>query len=105
MYVSDYMYAVGPNGWQNIGYDSNNISNDYREIKGDNWMYIGFVDWTVSRCTDNTNLAFGIGNDGYVNTGLISDMNTIRPVFYLNSDVEIYEGHAGTASDPYRIVI
>ena len=105
MYVSDYMYAVDPAGWLNVGYEVTGTT-DYRAIKGDTWMYAGFVDWTISRCSDNTEYAFYVSNTSYVSYATVdSTYYGVRPVFYLNSDVQIYEGHAGTASDPYRIVI
>ncbi len=107
MYLSDYMYAVSSNNWLKIFRDENNLSNEYRGIKGDNWMYVGFADWTILCRSDNMNQAFYISGDGGCGWTYIYVYNThgIRPVFYLNSDVQIYEGHAGTASDPYRIVI
>ena len=103
MYISDYMYAVSPTGWLNLsGY---NLS-DYRFIKDDNWMYLGGPEWTITKELDNENMAFGILNGGDVGRyNNYENIHGIRPVFYLNSDVEIYEGHAGTQSDPYRIVI
>ncbi len=104
MYVSDYMYAVGPSGWTTIGYRTD--FSDYRVIKGDNWMYSGASEWTISRRSDNVdNLVFGVGCYGDVDINPTNMGYSLRPVFYLNSDVQIYEGHAGTASDPYRIVI
>ena len=108
MYVSDYMYAVNPREWIKSGYDSSNITNDYRATKGSNWMYMGFADWTISPRLDTINRAFNIASIGYVFTLVVYnnyDGIGVRPVFYLNSDVQIYEGNAGTASDPYRIVI
>ncbi len=108
MYVSDYMYAVDPSGWTKYGYDNNspsNPSNDYRGVKGDNWMYMGDIDWTISRHSDGTNNALGVDYDGNVSSGNVDYDNGVRPSFYLNSDVEIYDGHAGTQSDPHRIVI
>ena len=105
MYVSDYMYAVNPMWWSIAGF--NNSVNDYREIKEDNWMYMGDYEWTISKDTNYTNGIFHIHYEGNVatSTNYPEGSTAIRPVFYLNSDVQIYEGHAGTASDPYRIVI
>ncbi len=106
MYVSDYMYAVDPSGWQNVGYDSSDTSNDYCGIKGNNWIYMGDAEWTITRYSDTTDYAFGASTIGAMGYTTVDVGNyAIRPVFYLNSDVQIYEGHAGTASDPYRIII
>ncbi len=109
MYVSDYMYAVDPTGWTKTGYDNNspsNPSNDYRGVKGDNWMYMGDLEWIISRRSDDGNNAFVVSYFGYVDNYAVRNYGFgVRPVFYLNNNVEIYEGHAGTASDPFRIVI
>ena len=108
MYVSDYMYTVDSRNWTKLGYDASsdsNPSNDYRGIKGDSWMFMGDYEWSITRQSDTMNYAFLIIINGGVGYGPISGYTSIRPVFYLNTDVQIYEGHAGTASDPYRIVI
>ncbi len=105
MYVSDYMYAVNPSGWTKLGYDSSNTLNDYRSIKDSNWMYMGFVDWTISHRSDSINSSFCISGNGNTCYDTINGFDGIRPVFYLNTDVQIYEGYAGTQSDPYRIVM
>ena len=102
MYVSDYMYAVDPTGWTKLGYDSASVTNDYRAIKGDNWMYMGFTEWTLSRRSDNTDSAFYVANAGNVSSNGVNDDYGVRPSFYLKSDVEI-SGGSGTAADPYRI--
>ena len=106
MYVSDYMYAVDPIEWLSIGYDSSNASNDYRGIKGDNWMYMGITEWTITRRSDGMDNAFYVDRTSYLGHYAVNgNYFGVRPVFYLNRDVEIIEGHVGTASDPYRIVI
>ena len=103
MYVSDYMYAVEPSDWTKIGYDSSNASNDYRGAKGNNWMYMGDADWTISRQSDFTYVAFVVYNYGGVDGLSVYDGYGVRPSFYLNSDVE-FEGGSGSATDPYVIV-
>ena len=105
MYVSDYMYAVNPKGWTKKGYDNNIPSNDYRSIKDDNWMYMGDNEWTITRRSDIETHTFSIYHEGNIVPNAVSGYDAVRPVFYLNSDVQIYEGHAGTISDPFRIVL
>ena len=109
IYVSDYMYAVDSRGWTNVGYNETDVSNGYNALKGENWMYMGLYDWTITKASDIDYASLIISSAGYVYSNYIhNEYNSgdqIRPVFYLNSDVQIYEGHAGTASDPYRIVI
>ena len=105
MYVSDYGYAPSSDNWTT---KLNDYGNDY--ITRNNWMHMGLTEWTITRRSDSTNIAFLINDGGgldnyYVYNIDIYGSRAIRPTFYLNSDVQIYEGHAGTASDPYRIVI
>ena len=100
MYVSDYMYAVDPTGWTTVGY--NNSVSDYRGIKGDNWMYMGDHEWTISRRSDNTTDTFSVSYRGDVNGNTVSNEPGVRPSFYLNSDVE-FEGGSGSSADPYVI--
>ena len=99
MYVSDYGYAASPENWKItlLNYNCNEICS--------NWLYLGFYEWTITKRSDNSNTVFNIDNLGEVHSSEVTYDNCVRPVFYLNSDVEIYEGHAGTASDPYRIVL
>ncbi len=105
MYVSDYMYAVDPTGWTTVGYDFSNASNDYRKVKGNNWLYSGIHEWTITPRNSSENYSLASGFDGNTAYTEVIAGNAVRPVFYLNSDVEIYEGHAGTQSDPFRIVL
>ncbi len=103
MYASDYGFAANTEKWTiNIGYP------DGENYGLDNWLYSDTFDWLISRnSSDSINSHYVdrvyVGRvDG--NHGSFAE-NSIHPAFYLNSDVEIYEGHAGTASDPYRIVL
>ena len=104
MYVSDYMYAVDPSGWTKVGNGS--ATTDYRSVKGENWMYMGDYDWTISHYSDSsagsTDHAFFVYNTDSVNGSSVDGDLGVRPVFYLNSDV-IYVSGDGTQSNPYRI--
>ena len=95
------MYAVNPNGWQNIGYEDTGTS-DYRATKGDNWMYMGDIEWTITRQSDITNRSFVVSYFGHADSPYVRGNYGVRPVFYLNSDVE-FEGGSGSATDPYVI--
>ena len=101
IYMSDYMYAVDPIDWLTT-------ENLYNTVIGDNWMYMGWSDWIITRCSNTTVTVLLVSQAGNGTTGTVNNGTSgygVRPVFYLNSDVEIYEGHVGTQSDPYRIVI
>ena len=99
MYVSDYGYAASPENWNiNIG-SLNNTSNT-----NNNWLYMGFHEWTITRISDIAASGFRVYSDGSVNNGYVYNDLAIRPSFYLESDVELSGGN-GTVTDPYRILL
>ena len=99
MYVSDYGYAASPENWNiNIG-SLNNTSNT-----NNNWLYMGFHEWTITRISDIAASGFRVYSDGSVNNGYVYNDLAIRPSFYLESDVEL-RGGTGTSSDPYRLLL
>jgi hypothetical protein len=59
MYVSDYKYTASPSAWTlpMYNYDNEIATNN-------NWIYIGHVEWTISRLVDYSNIAFFVSNDG-----------------------------------------
>ena len=96
MYVSDYGFATSPNYW------TTNMSS-YSSASGNNWMYIGLSEWTISRTSDVSTSAFSISNEGaIIYYGNVTIDHSIRPTFYLNSDVE-YASGSGTESDPIHL--
>ena len=102
MYVSDYMYAAPQDKWTLVGYNSD-ASKDYRAATSVNWMYMGLIEWTISRYADNSNFAFNVDSTGYVSFSNVgSNAFGVRPVFNLSSSVNYVSG-SGTAADPIRI--
>ena len=100
MYVSDYYYAASPSAWTLVGYNGSDSTKDYRAARGDNWMYMGYTEWTISRIFGSSTIAFIVSN-----TGRVSHTNAnlvVRPSFNLESTVA-YVGGSGTQSDPIRI--
>ena len=95
MYVSDYAYAADSNYW-------NLTVSRYTDITGDNWMYMGDIEWTISRDSSNTYGAFSVFsfNGGGVGRGFVSNASAVRPSFSLASTVTISSG-TGTSSDPF----
>ena len=98
MYVSDYGYAASPESW-------NTTLLYYDEVKSVNWLYMGLIEWTITHDASSSQVVFPLFYQGFTYGDGTKGYYVVRPVFYLNSDVQIYEGHDGTASDPYRIVI
>lgn len=100
MYVSDYVYASSSNNWTSSLYD-------YGESTDPNegWLYLGELEWTLSRTSGDSYLAWiatPVGN--LSGAGDVSYTTVVRPVFYLKSNVE-YAGGTGTESDPFTLVV
>ena len=102
MYVSDYMYAAPQDKWTLVGWNSD-ASKDYRAATSVNWMYMGLLEWTISRYADHSYYAFDVNSPGGVGS---SDVGSrafgARPVFNLTSSVNYVSG-SGTAADPISI--
>ena len=99
MYVSDYGYAASPENWSiSLGdYDSDTNRNN-------NWIYMGLTEWTITPYASKVYTIFFIDSDGEQDDRSADSGYSVRPVFYLNSNVEFASGY-GTLSDPYRLVV
>ena len=99
MYVTDYLYASQSEEWTTTVVD-------YAYVEGsdpnNNWMYMGIPEWTISRSSEDSIYVFDVSNAGTVSGNGVGYDCAVRPVFYLESSVEL-RGGTGTASDPYRI--
>ena len=103
MYVSDYMYAAPQDKWTLVGYNDSDASKDYRAATSVNWMYMGLLEWTISRNADNSDSAFGVYSAGHVLSDTVGgNAYGVRPVFNLTSSVTYVEGD-GTQNSPIRI--
>ena len=102
MYVSDYYYAASSSAWTLVGYNSSDATKDYRFSKGENWLYGGGWDWTISRRADYSDYAFGVYSDGSVRRNSVNYDSGVRPSFSLESSIT-YAGGSGTQSDPIII--
>ena len=97
MYASDYGFAAAPSAWT-----TNLFSYGGEAIKNVNWMYMGLMEWTISRGADNTSGVFNLFSSGNVNKSSAKYVYGVRPVFSLKSSVNYVSG-SGTAADPIRI--
>ena len=95
MYVSDFGYAISNNYWTTALYN-------YEDTVNNNWLYLNSDEWTISRNFDSSTYAFGVYSSRGPSRFGVRSMRSIRPVFYLNSNVA-YSGGSGTSSDPIRI--
>ena len=94
MYVTDSDYAANPINWN--ASSTNNIN--------DNWLVMGLWELTISLHLNGGGGSFMIDPQGSISYGYAMEdfWCTIRPTFYLNSNVEYVSG-LGTSSDPIRI--
>ena len=101
MYVSDYYYSASPSAWTLVGYNSD-YTKSYASAKGENWLYGGGWDWTISRYSDNSSYAFSVSYNGDVNRYNVYSNYGVRPSFSLLSSTTYVSG-SGSMSDPVRI--
>ena len=101
MYVSDYYYSASPSAWTLVGYNSD-YTKSYASAKGENWLYGGGWDWTISRTSGNSNYAFYVRSNGYVYYDDVRYDYGVRPSFSLLSSTTYVSG-SGSMSDPVRI--
>ena len=101
MYVSDYYYSASPSAWTLVGYNSD-YTKSYASAKGENWLYGGGWDWTISRTSDSSTYAFYVSNNGDVNLSYVHNYRGVRPSFSLLSSTTYVSG-SGSMSDPVRI--
>ena len=101
MYVSDYYYSASPSAWTLVGYNSD-YTKSYASAKGENWLYGGGWDWTISRRSDLSNVAIGVHGNGVVLGIYVSYIIGVRPSFSLLSSTTYVSG-SGSMSDPVRI--
>ncbi len=102
MYVSDYYYSASPSAWTLVGYNESDATKDYRAAKTINWLYSGSYEWTISRYSDYTYIAFSVNSTGSVYGGNVTSSFVVRPSFNLESSVKYVSG-SGSMSDPIRI--
>ena len=96
MYSSDYGYASETSTWSTG-------TNTYVRANGNDWIYNGIDEWTItpnSASTNNAICVFIYGYTDYYNS--VSNGYAARPVMYLDSGTEVFSG-TGSKSDPYYI--
>ncbi len=94
MYVSDYGFAASPSAW------STRLEAYF--VRKNNWMYMGYYEWTISRRSDTSYFVFNVIDVGIVNNDHVSDTYGVRPSFNLSSSITYVSG-SGSMSNPIRI--
>ena len=67
MYVSDYGFAASPSAWTLVGCN-NDATQDYRAATNNNWMYMGYYDWTITPQRDHNSSIFIVDSPGQIDT-------------------------------------
>jgi len=101
MYVSEYGFATEPSAWTTKLYSYDGSVNG-STIRSQNWMHMGYYDWTISRNSDYSYIAFIVNSTGDVHHNNVGNYIGVRPSFNLESSVSYVLG-LGSMSDPIRI--
>ena len=99
MYASDYGFAAAPSAWT-----TELSSYDDGPIKSLNWIYMGLEEWIMTPLSSTNTEVFYLNYLGYLTHFPASNVNCIRPVFYLKPSVT-YAGGTGTKDSPIRLKI
>ena len=101
MYASDYGFGAVPEAWTTIiNYYGEKINGT--PISSQNWMSMGYNEWTISHLLVSDNVVYTLDYLGHVGNMSIRDSYGVRPVFNLLSSVTYASGD-GTLSNPIRI--
>ena len=99
LYPSDYGYAASPDAWTTDLWDYDNST-----ITSNNWLYMGLYEWTITPYSSYSNSVFHVDVYGFLSSPNANGGYAARPVFYLESNVEL-SGGSGTSSDPYTLAV
>ena len=102
MYASDYYYVASPNAWLLVGHDSFDTTKNYQSARNMNWMYMGLLEWTIYRASNEDNFAFYIYYEGGLVKLYVGDCVAVRHSFYFETSVT-YINKDGSQNLPIRI--
>ena len=101
MYVSDYGFAAVPEAWTTTLYNYDGSVNS-ATIRSQNWMHMGYYEWTISRFAGFSNIAFIVDYVGHVYNDNVNYGSGVRASFSLESSISYVSG-SGSMSDPILI--
>ena len=99
MYASDYGYAAYPDAWV-----TNLASYSSSTIIDNNWLYMGLYEWTMKPYSSTSYYVFYLNYYGGLYSIIAKSGYSVRPVFYLKSNISYVEGD-GTKDSPFRIAV
>ena len=95
MYSSDFGYASKTSTWSTA-------TTTYVRSGGNDWIYNGLTEWTITPYSTYERFAFYVTYNGYASLNNVSNGYAVRPVMYLDSGVEVLRG-LGTKASPYYV--
>ena len=95
IYASDYGFAPEQIYW------TVKLSDYGFSVQKRDWLYLSSFEWFLSPYSSSNN-AWYIGTGGSVNGNAVTNTNSVRPSFYLTSNV-VYVSGTGTSTDPIRV--
>ena len=105
MYASDYGFAASPSAWtMTLSYTESDNGYDSNAVRSVNWMYMGYVEWTITPHASAIIYAFYLSNYGNLSGNFVKNGAGSRPVLYLKSSV-LYAGGSGTKDSPITLVV
>ena len=111
MYLSDYLYSADSSTWdtnpESFGWGLLLVTMTSKKTNPyDSWLFLAFEEWTitVSYRNDGALGAFFNVESGGLSITNASYSLSVRPTFYLNSDVTFSSGD-GSIDNPFRIEI
>ena len=108
MYPSDYGYASSGstetcNNTVMYNWRTSKDETAYTECAENSWLYDSSKNqWTITTYSGSSNLAFRVGNTGFVYCNSVYLNYAARPVLYLKSDTKIVGGQ-GTFDQPFEL--
>ncbi len=107
MYISDYFYSTESGGTNCSAHHASACSSSWLTPSNNEWtmQYYGNylkINNDFSTVTAEGYSAWFIYSVGFVDNMPVTESASVRPVFYLNSDV-LYKTGTGTATNPYMI--
>ena len=102
MYASDYGFAASPSAWTTTLYNYGGNDTNGTSIRSQNWIYMGYNEWTISRLSDYSHYAFYVYLDGRASDADVSYRYGVRPSFSLSSSITYVSG-SGSMSNPIHI--
>ena len=106
MYMSDYGYATSGGSTTNreaclnkelYNWDASSVS----DCKNNDYIFNSSTrQWTLTHYSSRSSNAIFVNDDGYASSGSVFGGYSVRPVLYLDTDIQIISGD-GTSDSPY----